>query len=652
MSNAIANVYAGWLYQLVKLQHWAKRHPRVSATMITLGIIVLLSTASSVQAVADDGKDSAPPYMYDDDPVKDSKGVPLYSYSKLPLDYSDALHPGRKLPGMIVDFFWGFNIMAVNWVLRFLDWVLTFQWMSWITTPVEGFADIFKTHLTGLGWVSMALALSALVCVLVMWGGRVGAGMIDMGISVMCAILAAGIFANPITYLTSDDGPLEKVQTWGAELANDFIDDDDADTSDDAEEEDEEEGDIISHAVSGSLSSIFVRRASQEISFGHELEGECNDIFTEQMKKNSPVAGGKDKVRKEVGKCDEQAKNYVTNPSFSQVITTLIIMGGSFGIFGIGTVLALIIIATVVITLWEGCRVMWNVFIAILPGVGRYGLWASIAGMFFSAFSILLFLLLTGAFIRFITDALDKLREQGLGITQSMGFASFICIALAGLLIYLFVKRQHAANGLASFLSRFGLGPGGTPKSGIGVFTKTTAAITAFRALSNRRGPRPSPTRSTRAEDQEAPAEAMPTPPQPAARNSSQGGGPTGSGAGTPTPSPSPGGPTVFSSAKNAGKAAAGNTGGVIYSTAKKVKNKTRKDKPATAKGQGSPRIVVGQDGVGHIKPTTDQTVFSSAPIQEHERTLRNKQIRRELLTASQKKSRARGMASSGVRRP
>lgn len=474
MRNPILNTYVRWFIWAPRLLRWAQHHPRSASAILIAGLLVLGFIFDTVTARAADDTtiDAAPPYLATLMGT-DDEGVPLAAYASLPLDYSDALHPLRALPGILVSIVWSIHIFAVAWILTFLDWLISFEWVSWLGTPIEALAGILQTKLSAIGWVPMALAAAALVAGVVIFRGKFGTGIIDLGISLMSAILVAGALANPITSLTAENGGLDTVQSWGKELMTDFfVDEDEQPTG-----PDEDKDNVIADEITQPLASLFIRQPAQSIAFGHTLTGECDEVFTEQMKTSSPIAGGGDTVRDEVADCDPVAKVYVFNPNFGQVITAIISLGGVGGVLMIAEILAALLVGSVLMTFWDGMKAMGSAYIAVLPAVGRYTLWKSIMGLIFGLGSIVLFLILIAGFLKLVVEVMSFVGASGISITTQLGFVSLMFFIMLVLLLWTWYKVRKSGQGTAAWLSKFGLGTG-SRSAASGGFGRTVGSAT------------------------------------------------------------------------------------------------------------------------------------------------------------------------------
>jgi len=432
---------------------WARRHPRW-ATVIIVAFFYLLSLIfgnAYAYAAGNSGKSLAP-FLPGGD-IVDSKGVALNQYAVLPLDRGDMLHYQKTIITSIVDFIWVGHLGAVAWMISFLDWLLSFEWVKWIATPFDSLATLVSNYTGEINWIPFALMLTALVAFIAIAKGRYAGGFIEILLSCGCAVLAAGLLANPVASLTAAGGALEKAQNYGSEIAAAVVSEG-GDTHSDGKLTG---SDVLSKSVTTQLADIFIRTPAQTIAFGHALTGNCAQIFTDTMKSDSPAAGGDSTVREKVGDCDEEAKNYVQNPNMGSVATAGIISTGGIALFLLAMGMALLFIVTVFFFLIEAIKTQWNVLIGVLP-VSRAPLWKSLMGTVMGLVSIIAMVVVMAAYLKILISILNA--TASLGIVMQMQFVNIVIVVLLVLLWRVRSAAKKAGVSMAEQLSKLGLSTG------------------------------------------------------------------------------------------------------------------------------------------------------------------------------------------------
>lgn len=474
-----------------RLWWWACRHPK-TAMLLALLLVWLVSAILAVPAAYADGSanSSAPPYMPPSD-LKDSNGVPLWRYTILPLDRGDVWHPQKTAISWVIDLLWTINLASFSWCLWLLSFLLEFTWVDWIATPVGAIADIIQSVLSQFGWAPVALAIAGLVFGCAVAFGKFAKGAVDLGVSLLCFVLATGALANPVAALTGEHGALTWAESTGANLSVSVLSTDGADPTGTPDKE--EAKDLISQSLMGGLIDVFVRIPAQEIAFGHALSGECDTTFTQQMKNASAFDSSSTNVRDAVGKCDKDAQEYVTHPSTSQILTTLSIQGGSGTLLLIALAMALITMIAVIYALMNAAKLMVNVYAAMLPGVAREALWRSWVGMYVGAFSLAVSIVMLAAYLKILGSVMKAVSDAGLSIVAQTTVIDIFVIALIITLFWAFFAARRSGKNLAKWLATLGNRVGSNqrePLSPLKAETLRTAGRYAANRLSR---PRPKP---------------------------------------------------------------------------------------------------------------------------------------------------------------
>lgn len=474
-----------------RLWWWACRHPK-TAMLLALLLVWLVSAILAVPAAYADGSanSSAPPYMPPSD-LKDSNGVPLWRYTILPLDRGDVWHPQKTAISWVIDLLWTINLASFSWCLWLLSFLLEFTWVDWIATPVGAIADTIQSVLSQFGWAPVALAVAGLVFGCAVAFGKFAKGAIDLGVSLLCFVLATGALANPVAALTGEHGALTWAESTGANLSVSVLSTDGADPTGTPDKE--QAKDLISQSLMGGLIDVFVRIPAQEIAFGHALSGECDTTFTQQMKNASAFDSSSTNVRDAVGKCDKDAQEYVTHPSTSQILTTLSIQGGSGTLLLIALAMALITMIAVIYALMNAAKLMVNVYAAMLPGVAREALWRSWVGMYVGAFSLAVSIVMLAAYLKILGSVMKAVSDAGLSIVAQTTVIDIFVIALIITLFWAFFAARRSGKNLAKWLATLGNRVGSNqrePLSPLKAETLRTAGRYAANRLSR---PRPKP---------------------------------------------------------------------------------------------------------------------------------------------------------------
>ena len=449
-------------YHARQVWHWARKHPRLSVVIVLAVWWTVMVAAGTTAAYADGPGQISLPFLPPTD-IQDTHGVSLTQYAILPLDRGDVFSLGNTFIANIIDPIWTGNLVAISWMLWLFQWLLSFEWVSWIATPLNGVATTVHSILSQIGWIPLALAAAGLIGGLVMLSGKYSKGGAEIAISVMCSVLAIGVLSNPVTALTGPNGALHWAESWGANISTSVVGD--SNTAPTSTPSTDDASKIISTTITGQLMDIFVRNPSEVIAFGHELTGNCDTVFTEQMKAASPIDTGSTSVRDAVGACDSAAGDYVTHPNFGQVFTVVIVTAGSEILFALGLAMALVLMMCVFYSLWQALKLMIAVYAAVAPGVARQALWNSLAGMYIGAFSVGMSVVLLSVYLKVITFVMNSAAGSQLNIVAQTAIIDLVVLVL---IISLFVARHKAKKAgetIAARLARLGFGSPSQPKS-------------------------------------------------------------------------------------------------------------------------------------------------------------------------------------------
>ena len=604
------------------VRRWTRRHPRWSKVLIVVLIDAVIVLIGNTYAYAAGADGPLAPFLPGGS-IHDSSGIPLSHYTKLPLDRGDLFHPDKVFLSYFVDPIWTGHLGFVAWMLWFLEWLLSFEWVGFIATPIQGFANTIEAFLSRIHWIPIALSISGLVAGIAIFTGKVVRGGMEMLISAIVAVLAIGVLSNPVASLTAVGGALDTAKGYGSEIAAAVV----ADRNSAPLPSD----DVLSEAVTTQLADIFVRVPAQTITFGHVLSGDCATRFDEAMKSSAPVISNDNTVRDQVSACDATAKAYVENPNFGEVVTAGIVATGGLGLFALAIALALFFIVTVVFFLIAALKTMWNVYLAILP-VSRYGLWRSLGDTFMGLVSIVLMTVLMAAYLKFLVAILNA--TSSLGIVAQMGFVNLMIIVLIIVLWRVRQAAKRAGRTMAEQLARLGMGAGGpnAQEKAMALMSMSAIASTVRSFVPARRSPAPQITDNRSINfvgiptggGAEEPVDlgtlhAQRAPKAPPA--------PVSGGSALPTrralPAPQRAAQGVQKAARVAqtaqsvarvAKAAPGGVGAVAGAAAVEVGGAALRRKPkalgagstpapeAPQRPVGPRRIVVGADGVGHIE--------------------------------------------------
>lgn len=447
---------------------WARRHP-VRTMMIAAAVWLVVSVAGGnvMLAQAASGGVKSLPYLSPLD-LKDSGGVDLLHYVFLPFDHGNPLFsPGKWFVAQMVDPIWLFNVVCLSWSMWALQFLVTMQWVGWVATPVQAIFATISGVLSQIGWIPVGLALTALICFVAIFRGRVAAGVTEIGISVAASVLAVTLLANPVGLITGPTGGLSRVQQWSASISASIAGGDSALLG--KQPTAQQAGQIVSSTLMTQVMNVWVRLPAQEIAFGQVLTGSCAKTYDTAMMQVNPLdTGSTSTVRDAVKGCDADAANYASNPTIGMAFTAGIATTGAFILNLMAWAVGLLLLLATGYTLLKAVQWFFATYAAIAPGIARRAWWSSMLGVLVGLFTIGATVVLVTGFLKIATDVMTALAKSkiggGLPVVAQMGILDLIVITMIIALFWNWMKAKKAGERLADRLARLGFGRPSGPR--------------------------------------------------------------------------------------------------------------------------------------------------------------------------------------------
>lgn len=460
MNKVIASIYS---------------RPWLTRAIVALFLLSLLLVASASAASADDG--TTPPNENQLSGVTDSHGVPAEKYKVPPFDRGGMDNLIKMVNAFYIDNGWSFGVTMLNGAMWFFQWLLSFQWVTMVTSPVMVFATTIQSFFGGLNFIPFALAVAGLVYGLQLAKGRYAHGALNLFVSALVAVLLTGVLANPATAILGSNGLLQKSIDMGGQasvaMATDGKNMDASGLT---------AGDVINATVNQKLTDIFLRDPSMYVSFGKKLSGDCEKIFDEKMKAVKTGDTGDNSVRDAVAKCDPDAKFFMQHPS-GQLDLLGSVGLGILVFFFMAAAFAIILIFSVAVLAWRTLQLIPAGYLALLPGEERAGFWHVLLQVFAAIATVALSLVALVLYLRFVIEVLTLLDVLGRN-----KFVVLAALFLGGIIfLFLFRKKLHAAAGkmsakMSSFMGAKGQAPR-QPVTGAQVVRQTVSTVQRARML-------------------------------------------------------------------------------------------------------------------------------------------------------------------------
>lgn len=415
---------------------------------LVAGVLVVLVVMGGQVAAADTGQ-VTPALGWIQ--LTDSKGINAWNY-ELSIDRGGLLAPGKFYWSTLVDLLWGLYRDGVLLAVWFIDWIISFDWVTMVATPVLAVGDSLTTVVTQMGLVPAFLTVAAFVSVIWMARGRWATGIFEFFFTLVLAALVSGFLAHPI-HLVADPGSglIYKARDAGFDFVSAMSAEGGLGSSSGTVP-------VSREAISGQLITTFIRQPLQMINFGTVLDGTSCESAYDTVIKAGPY-GYADTIRNAINACDSTLGDYAAAPSGAMATGTFVLGPASVVLLGLAIALGGAVIAAAVRALYQGLKASITTVTGLLPGAARRPLFVTAAelvtsiGVFLFAF---LFLIVYMQVIQTLFTA------PGMDIAQR--FVVVDVFMVVGAVVAGRAKRQlkNATGRLADLLATR---PGGAPKA-------------------------------------------------------------------------------------------------------------------------------------------------------------------------------------------
>jgi hypothetical protein len=434
-----------------EIRFWLYQHPVLRRTASVLFLWCVLLYAGAAAAFAADGTGQTSGLFMPTTGIHDTHGIGIEKYMSLPLDRGDVWTPQKMWVTSMLDILWVGHIFYVAVLFALVKFLLAFEWVDFIATPLNGIAVSFQSLVTQFHWIPFALMVTAFVAGIYMLRGKFSSGLIECVMAVFIAIAATGVLANPVATITGMNGFLNSAKTWGGEIAVAITTD--PGTRPDATMSPDK---VLAENVIAQLVDAYVRVPAQTVTFGHVLTGDCDTVFDKDFGERNPVNVSETNVRDRVGDCDKDAKEYVQSPVITKVGVMAHIQLGSFFMTVMIYGLSFYIISSVFSSLWNGLKAMFMSLVAVLPATSRTGLWRSIIGMYSACVMIIGALVLLAGYLKVLVSISSV--TSRFGIVLQMSFVNISVLIFLVALWRMHRKAKKAGETLAQRLGKLGIG--------------------------------------------------------------------------------------------------------------------------------------------------------------------------------------------------
>lgn len=461
---------------------WMRRALSILTGWLLL-LFVRVQGAAAAPVAASGNMGQTPPALSWID-LKDSRGISMWNF-EMSLDRGGITSPDKFFWAAITDACWGAYRSWCALALWFLDWVMSFTWVSTIASPLLAVGDAMQQIVTNLGLVPTFLTLTALLAGLWMLKGRHTTAIWEVGIACVIAALASGVFAQPVQMIAGSDGYIVKANQVGQELAA-------ALATGEASGKSPEQ---LRQEQTGQLVDTFVRQPTQMINFGQVLDGTVCEGAYNDIVAGGPYGNDAD-IRDAIADCDKGLGDYAAKPSASMALGSIVFFPAAFVILAMCLILGGSVIAAAVWAMFQSLKAIVTFVTGLLPGGGRGSLMLTAA----ETIVALLIVIFTSLFLSVFLLVIQAMFAASEGESIPKTFVIVDVLIIIGIIVYWRQRKQlkTSAQRLAQWMSQR---PGGAPATrlperapGLSMGTAASAARTvtglaqlrAQRTLANR----------------------------------------------------------------------------------------------------------------------------------------------------------------------
>ncbi|GAA1435932.1 hypothetical protein GCM10009616_34420 [Microlunatus lacustris] len=373
--------------------------------------------------------------------LNDTHGISIWNF-EMSLDRGGITDPGKFFWSSIVDSYWGSYRSGCALALWFLDWVMSFEWLHIVASPLLSTGDAMQAVVTRIGVVPTLLTITAVVAVGWMARGRYATGIWELAMALLIATLATGVFAQPVHLIAGDNGLIMKAQQAGLELAGELATGQNGDSL---------SPDQLRKQMIGQMVDTFVRQPAQMINFGRVLDGgKCEKAYNDVVR-DGPY-GLEDDIRDEVDSCDSDLGDYANEPSAGMATGAFMFEPASAIILIFVVVLAGSVIAAAVYAMFLALKTIVVLVTGLLPGGARGSLFMTIAETAIA----LLIIVFTNVFLGVFLMVIQELFRDATGSSIPKTFVIFDVLLIVGIgVFWRFKKRlKESAQRLAQWMSQ------------------------------------------------------------------------------------------------------------------------------------------------------------------------------------------------------
>lgn len=400
------------------------------------------------------------------DGITDSDGVPIWRYLDIPMDPGNGpTYIARTIRSTLAGFLWGIYSGVLVIVIGLTEWIVSFEWLTWIAAPFELIANGVSAVLEAWMLIPLGILVSAVWIAIGYLQGRTGAATVEFVMVVLVLGVISTSVVHPLSWMSgsgadvaSENGLIRQAADAGAEAGAMTINQD---------------GEAQNLTLSGTVVDVTLRDPMLSMAFGSSLEGDCAEDWNQYAAEDSGL--DTEEIRKEVIKCSDEVADANQTDSYIWITTFIIALPTAAGVVGLLAVFLVFLVIQIFWGLYHGVLTLIKSFIAIFPGSARttwlnslFFVLVAIALVGVYVFAVTIYVWLIGAIMNNVPPAIARIGALLLGILIIVAACTFWKMKRAG---------KSLAQALAEKFGKTGLSKEAPPKkpSNFGPTVKSAA---------------------------------------------------------------------------------------------------------------------------------------------------------------------------------
>lgn len=422
---------------------WMRSHRKsrwfiAVAAYFALCTILTVLKAEPANAV---GESSAQTFFLPLVGITDSQGVPIWRYLDLPFDPGGATHAARMIRSVIAQLLWVGYAFPILLVIALLNFVLEFEWLTWVAQPFITISDGVTNMLDTWAIVTLGITVS---CAIIAYGfvrGKMGAATVEAVMVIIIIGVWASPLANPIEYLkgdgtsvTGNESLIDQSADFGQEMGNYAINPDD---------------EVASPTLSSSVIDLTLRNPLLTMTFGSpftdEAEKKCSDEWNKQAKE---LKNDAEDIRKKVLKCSDAAADGNQTDSYNWLVHYFMAIPAAIGVLCLIIVFLAFLIYQVIQVLITSVISTIRAYFALFSGAARQAWFNSIAQVFIHMVLIGVFIFMLNIYMWAMTEIMKLIPP---GSTQ---IASVIIGIIVITMVITFWRMKKAGKSIGEKIAK------------------------------------------------------------------------------------------------------------------------------------------------------------------------------------------------------